>query len=74
MYRLQARSGARKLYILQEQPAEVQDIAWKAQSRLTTRYRKLIQRGKKSTVVITAIAREMAAFMWDIARRTMPAR
>jgi transposase len=73
-YRLQARPGARKLYILQEQPAEVQDIAWKAQSRLTTRYRKLIQRGKKSTVVTTAIAREMAAFMWDIARRTMPAR
>lgn len=73
-YRLQARPGAKKLYILQEQPAEVQDIAWKAQSRLTTRYRKLIQRGKKSTVVTTAIAREMAAFMWDIARRTMPAR
>jgi transposase len=73
-YRLQARPGARKRYILQEQPAEVQDIAWKAQSRLTTRYRKLIQRGKKSTVVTTAIAREMAAFMWDIARRTMPAR
>lgn len=72
-YRLPARPGARKLYILQEQSAEVQDIAWKAQSRLTARYRKLSQRGKKSTVVTTAIAREMAAFMWDIARRTMPA-
>ena len=73
-YRLQARPGERKLYILKEQPPEVQDIAWKAQSRLTTRYCKLIQRGKKSTVVTTASAREMAAFMWDIARRTMPAR
>jgi transposase len=72
-YRMPARPGARKLYILQEQSAEVQDIAWKAQSRLTARYRKLSQRGKKSTVVTTAIAREMAAFMWDIARRTMPA-
>ena len=72
-YRLQARPGERKLYILKEQPAEIQDIAWKAQSRLTARYRKLVQRGKKSTVVTTAIAREMAAFMWDIARRTMPA-
>lgn len=49
-------------------------IAWKAQSRLTARYRKLILRGKKSTVVMTAIAREMAVFMWDIARRTMPVR
>ena len=71
-YRLQARPGERKLYILKEQPAEIQDIAWKAQSRLTARYRKLVQRGKKSTVVTTAIAREMAAFMWDIARRSEP--
>lgn len=71
-YRLPARPGARKLYILQEQSGEVQDIAWKAQSRLTARYRSLSQRGKKSTVITTAIAREMAAFMWDIARRTMP--
>lgn len=60
-YRLQARPGERKLYILKEQSPEVQDIAWKAQSRLTARYRKLIQRGEKSTVVTTAIAREMAA-------------
>jgi len=73
-YRLQARPGERKLYILREQPPEIQDIAWKAQPRLTARYRKLVQRGKKSTVVTTAIAREMAAFMWDIARRTIPAR
>mgnify|MGYP002652669823 CR=1 FL=1 len=71
-YRLQARPGERKLYILREQAPDVQDIAWKAQSRLTARYRKLIQRGKRSTVVTTAIAREMAAFMWDIARRTTP--
>ncbi len=73
-YRLRARPGERKLYILKEQPAEIHDIAWKAQSRLTARYRKLVPRGKKSTVVTTAIAREMAAFLWDIARRAMPAR
>lgn len=73
-YRLQARPGERKLYILREQSPEVQDIAWKAQSRLTARYHKLIQRGKKPTVVTAAIAREMAALMWDIAHRTMPAR
>lgn len=34
-YRLQARPGERKLYILKDQPAEIQDIAWKGQSRLT---------------------------------------
>jgi len=72
-YRYPARPGAKKLYILREQFPEVQDIAWKAQSRLTARYRKLRRNGKKTTVITTAIVREMAAFMWDIARRTMPA-
>ena len=71
-YRFPARIGERKLYVLQKLPAEIQDIAWKAQSRLTARYRRLNQRGKKKTVITTAIARELSAFMWDIARRTMP--
>ena len=71
-YRYPARPGVRNLYILREQSPDVQDIAWKAQSRLTARYRKLRRNGKKTTVITTAIAREMAAFMWDIARRTMP--
>jgi len=71
-YRYPAKIGERKLYILQALPPEIQDIAWKAQSRLTARYRRLSQRGKKKTVITTAIARELSAFMWDIARRTMP--
>ena len=41
-------------------------------SRLTGRYRRLTKHGKKSTVVITAIAWELVGFMWDIARRNMP--
>ena len=71
-YRFPARIGEKKLYVLQKLPPEIQDIAWKAQSRLTARYRRLSQRGKKKTVITTAIARELSAFMWDIARRTMP--
>ena len=71
-YRWPARIGERKLYVLQKLPPDIQDIAWKAQSRLTARYRKLNQRGKKKTVITTAIARELSAFMWDIARKTMP--
>ena len=46
----------------------VQDIAWKAQLRLCKRFRKLIAKGKNPNVVVTAIARELAAFMWAIAR------
>jgi transposase len=46
----------------------VQDIAWKAQLRLCKRYRKLIAKGKNPNVAVIAIARELAAFMWAIAR------
>jgi hypothetical protein len=51
----------------------VRDIAWKAQSRLCARYRRLVARGKRNTVAITAIAREIAAFLWAIAHEVEPA-
>jgi transposase len=46
--------------------------AWKAQVRLCARYRRLIAIGKKPPVVIAAIAREMAAFLWAIGREVEP--
>jgi 2'-5' RNA ligase len=46
----------------------IQDIAWKAQVRLCKRYRRLVARGKNANVVVTAIAREILAFLWAIAR------
>ncbi|MGB9365641.1 MAG: IS110 family transposase, partial [Xanthobacteraceae bacterium] len=46
----------------------VQEIAWKAQSRLAARYRALSRRGKRPTVVVTAIARELAGFIWAVNR------
>jgi hypothetical protein len=46
----------------------VREIAWKAQCRLNRRYRALIRRGKLKTVAITAVARELAGFVWAIAR------
>ena len=49
-------------------PQQIRDIAWKAQARLCARYRRLVAKGKRSTVAIVAIAREIAAFLWDIAR------
>ena len=48
-------------------PKAVQDIGWKAQVRLCKRFRRLSSRGKNPNVVVTAIAREMLAFMWAIA-------
>jgi transposase len=50
-------------------PQAIQDIAWKAQVRLCKRYRRLVvARGKNPNVAVTAIARELVAFMWAIAR------
>ena len=49
-------------------PPSVRAIAWKAQLRLCKRYRRLLARGKHANVVITAIARELIAFMWAIAK------
>ena len=46
----------------------MRDIAWKAQSRLTARYRALRRAGKREVVAVTAVARELAAFIWAISR------
>ena len=46
----------------------IQDISWKAQVRLCKRYRQLVARGKHANIVTVAIARELAGFMWAIAK------
>jgi len=51
---------------------EIKDISWKAQIRLCSRYRRLVARGKKSSVATTAVARELVGFIWDIATRVTP--
>jgi transposase len=70
------RFPARMSRLLQERQARlpkiVREIAWKAQVRLCGRYRKLMAAGKRQTVVTTAIAREMAAFLWAIGREVEP--
>lgn len=67
-YRHPPKVGKAKLYKLQETSPKVREIAWKAQTRLTARYRALSARGKKATVVCTAIARELTGFIWAIGR------
>ena len=51
-------------------PKAIIDRAWDAQLRLCKRYRRLVARGKHPNVAVVAIARELAAFVWDIARMT----
>ena len=50
-------------------PEDVRVIGWKAQVRLCQRFRRLSATGKPLPKVNVAIARELAGFVWDIARR-----
>lgn len=52
-------------------PKEIVDQAWQAQLRLCKRYTRLMQRGKHRSVVVTAIAREMIAYIWSISREVI---
>ena len=50
---------------------EIIDIAWQSQWRLCRRYRRLMHKGKHRNVVVTAIAREMIAYIWAISREVV---
>jgi transposase len=70
------RHPARKTATLQrraEQTSDkVQEIAWKAQQRLCARYWGFEARGKLKVQACTAIARELAGFIWAIGQVTPP--
>ena len=72
-YRMSARVSRKLHDRLETLSMAVRDIAWKAQVRLCTRYRRLAAAGKPKVVVTTAIAREMVGFIWAIARIAQPA-
>ncbi len=72
------RHPARKSAVLERRAERtsqtVQDIAWKAQQRLCGRYARLLARGKLTVQVTTAIARELAGFIWAIGQSVTPTR
>ena len=49
-------------------PRQIVAIAEKAEQRLSHRYRHLVNKGKSSPKAVTAVARELAGFVWAIAR------
>jgi transposase len=72
-YRFPARVSRTKQAQLEGLPRIVREIAWKGQLRLCSRYRKMILAGKHKAIAITAIAREMGAFLWAIGQEVQPA-
>lgn len=71
-YRLKPKVSEALQKRQEHQPKPVRLIAWKAQQRLHQRYQRLVAR-KKSVVAVTAVARELAGFVWAIAGQVKPA-
>jgi transposase len=66
-YRFPPRIGARAQRRAEALPQAIRDVAWKAQLRLSGRFRRLHARGVHLNKVCTAVARELAGFVWAIA-------
>ena len=73
-YQHPPRVGQDKQEKVAAAPRAVREIAWKAQCRLHGRYRALVRRGKLKTVAVTAVARELAGFIWAVSRAITTAR
>jgi hypothetical protein len=49
-------------------PKAVTDIAWAAQLRLSAKFKRLLARPVMKNKAVVAVARELAGFVWAIAR------
>ncbi len=67
-YRFAPRVARRRVDGYVEADEAVRAVAWKAQLRLNDRYRRLVTRAKSTQVTVTAIARELLAFIWEMAQ------
>jgi transposase len=65
-YRHRPSVGAKSRKRQEGVPAEISEIAWKAQNRRHKRYMKLMAAGKDQRKTMTAIGRELLGFIWAI--------
>lgn len=68
-YRHRPAVGPRTRRLLSDQPPEVVVLVRKAQLRLHKRYARLVGRGKRPQVAVTAVARELCGFVWALMTR-----
>jgi transposase len=71
-YRLRARVTRPLLQRQEGLPEKIRQISWQAQLRLCARYRRFLARGKHKNTIVTAIARELAAYIWAIGQAVEP--
>lgn len=69
-YRHRPRLSQRQRELQKSLSPKVAAMAWKAQERLHRRYSVLTHKGKPSGKVITALARELAGFVWAVGVET----
>ena len=66
------REGPRVSRVIAERhdglPGAVTEIAWNAQTRLNSKYKRLVARKVLKTKAVVAVARELAGFVWAIGR------
>lgn len=65
-YQRRATAGVRIQARRKGKPQRLLDIAVKCDLRLHRRFNRLTSRGKRSTVAVVAVARELAGFIWAI--------
>lgn len=69
-YRKRSSITSRQGALLEGQSPAVARIVRQASARLTRRYGRLVARGKKSQLAVTAVARELAGHLWAL--ETLP--
>jgi transposase len=67
-YRYPAKVSRHLQLRLENQPQVIQDLSWQAQVRLCKRSRRFIVRSTHANQVVGAMARELAGFLWAIAK------
>lgn len=65
-YRPRAKVGAALSKRQEGLPREVKELSWRAQQRLSRRYRRLKARGLHENKAIVTVTRELAAFLWEL--------
>jgi transposase len=68
-YRHRPAEGYRHRKRAENVAPTIRAIAWKAQTRLNGRYKRMLARSKTKQTVLVAIARELAGFIWAVGQQ-----
>jgi transposase len=73
-YRFKPRMSRRIKERCRDVDSQIESIAWKAQERLHRVYTRMVWRGCNGKVAVTAVARQLAGFIWAIGTKSVELR